>query len=177
VIDGEGNAVSMTTTIEGAFGSGVWAAGFLLNNELTDFSFLPADASGVAVANRVEPGKRPRSTMAPTIVFDVGGNVEAVLGSPGGSRIIYYVVKALTGLIDLGLDPQSAAALPNFGSQGGPVDLETAWSSVGSALRLKGYGHGLRLDLLNSGIHIVARRNGRLEGGADPRREGVALGD
>lgn len=177
VIDGEGNAVSMTTTIEGAFGSGVWAAGFLLNNEMTDFSFLPADASGVAIANRVEPGKRPRSTMAPTIVFDVGGKVEAVLGSPGGSRIIYYVVKALTGLIDLGLDPQSAAALPNFGSQGGPVDLETAWSSVGSALRLKGYGHGLRLDLLNSGIHIVARRNGQLEGGADPRREGVALGD
>lgn len=177
VVDGAGNAVSMTTTIEGAFGSGVWAAGFLLNNELTDFSFPPTDNNGTPIANRVEPGKRPRSTMAPTIVFDENGEVESVLGSPGGGRIIYYVVKTLVGLIDLKLDPQSAAALPNFGSQGGPVDLETAWGSVGSALRLKGYGHGLRLDLLNSGIHVVARRNGRLEGGADPRREGVALGD
>lgn len=177
VIDGEGNAVSMTTTIEGAFGSGVWASGFLLNNELTDFSFLPVDAAGAPVANRIEPGKRPRSTMAPTIVFSQTGDVEAVLGSPGGSRIIYYVAKTIVGMIDLGLDPQAAAALPNFGSQGGPVDLEMTWRNVMPALRLKTLGHKIRADLLNSGIHVVARRNGRLKGGADPRREGVALGD
>ncbi|MGQ0674129.1 MAG: gamma-glutamyltransferase [Hyphomicrobium sp.] len=177
VIDAAGNAVSLTTTIEGAFGSGVMAAGFLLNNELTDFSFRPEDDAGEPIANRVEPSKRPRSTMTPTIVFDAEGDVEAVLGSPGGSRIIYYVVKSLVGLIDLGLDPQQAAALPNFGSQGGPIELELAWKSVGSAFRMRGLGHSIEPDLLNSGIHIVARRNGRLEGGADPRREGAALGD
>ena len=177
VIDGEGNAVSMTTTIEGAFGSGVWAAGFLLNNELTDFSFLPADASGAPIANRVEAGKRPRSTMAPTIVFGESGEVEAVLGSPGGSRIIYYVVKSLVALIDWKMDPQAAAALINFGSQGGALDVETAWKSVSLSLRMHTFGHSIRPDLLNSGVHIVARRNGLLEGGADPRREGRALGD
>jgi gamma-glutamyltranspeptidase/glutathione hydrolase len=177
VIDGQGNAVSMTTTIEGAFGSGVWASGFLLNNELTDFSFLPADASGTAIANRVEAAKRPRSTMAPTIIFDEKGNVEAVLGSPGGSRIIYYVVKSLVALIDWKLDAQAAAALTNFGSQGGPLEVETAWRSVGLSLKMHRFGHAVRPDLLNSGIHIVTRRNGRLEGGADPRREGKALGD
>lgn len=177
VIDANGNAVSMTTTIEGAFGSGVWAAGFLLNNEMTDFSMKPVDDQGILIANRIEPGKRPRSTMAPTIVFDGKGEVEAVIGSPGGSRIIYYVTKTLIGMIDLELDPQAAAALPNFGSQGGPVDLELAWRSVGNAFRLKRLGHAINPDLLNSGIHVVARRNGRLEGAADPRREGVALGD
>ena len=177
VIDDEGDAVSMTTTIEGAFGSGVWAGGFLLNNELTDFSFTPSDDKGNPIANRIEPGKRPRSTMAPTIVFDDKGDVEAVLGSPGGSRIIYYVVKTLVGLIDLRLDPQAAAALINFGSQGGPLEIETSWTSIGPSLRLAGFGHKIRSDLMNSGIHVIARRNGRLEGGADPRREGVAVGD
>jgi gamma-glutamyltranspeptidase/glutathione hydrolase len=177
VIDGDGNAVAMTTTIEGAFGSGVWASGFLLNNELTDFSFLPADALGTPIANRVEAGKRPRSTMAPTIVFDEKGEVEAVLGSPGGSRIIYYVVKSLVALIDWKMDPQAAAAVTNFGSQGGPLEVETAWKSVALSLRMHKFGHSIHPDLLNSGVHIVARRNGRLEGGADPRREGEALGD
>ena len=177
VIDDEGDAVSMTTTIEGAFGSGVWAGGFLLNNELTDFSFTPSDDKGNPIANRIEPGKRPRSTMAPTIVFDDRNEVEAVLGSPGGSRIIYYVVKTLVGLIDLRLDPQAAAALINFGSQGGPLEIETSWTSIGPSLRLAGFGHKIRSDLMNSGIHVIARRNGRLEGGADPRREGVAVGD
>lgn len=177
VIDAEGNAVAMTTTIEGAFGSGVWAAGFLLNNELTDFSFKPVDDAGTAIANRVEPGKRPRSTMAPTIVFDTGGKVEAVLGSPGGGRIIYYVTKTLLGMIDLGLDPQAASALPNFGSMGGPLDLELTWNAIPIALRMPRFGQTVRTDQLNSGIHVVARRNGRLEGAADPRREGAALGD
>jgi gamma-glutamyltranspeptidase/glutathione hydrolase len=191
IIDGEGNAVAMTTTIEGAFGSGVWAAGFLLNNQLTDFSFVPADPKGRPLANAVAGGKRPRSSMAPTLVFDEAGALEAVLGSPGGSRIILYVVKALVALIDWGLDPQSAAALINFGSRGGAFEIEydpatTAellvrpWLSTPStwyALEMKAFGHKIAPDLLTSGLHIVARRQGGLEGGADPRREGIAAGD
>ncbi len=124
VVDAAGNAVSMTTTIESAFGSRVLAAGFLLNNELTDFSFLPEDANGRPLANAVAPGKRPRSSMAPTILFDEAGRVKAVLGSPGGSRIILYVVKALIALIDWELDAQAAAALVNFGSRGGAFEIE-----------------------------------------------------
>jgi gamma-glutamyltranspeptidase/glutathione hydrolase len=177
VVDGDGNAVALTTTIEGAFGSGVWASGFLLNNQLTDFSFRPGDDTGRPVANRVEGGKRPRSTMAPTIVFDDKGEVFALLGSPGGSRIVLYVVKALVGLLDWELDAQSAAALPNFGSLGGPFEIEYGLTSLWHALKVRNYGHAIRPDLMNSGLHIVVRRNGRLEGGADPRREGVALGD
>lgn len=177
IIDADGNAVSMTTTIEGAFGSGAWAAGFLLNNQLTDFSFRPTDASGQPIANRVEGGKRPRSSMAPTIVFDDNGEVRAVVGSPGGSRIILYVVKALVGLLDWQLDAQQAIDLPNFGSMGGAVDFEYTWSSVWHGLALKTYGHEIGADLMNSGLHVVVRRNERLEGGADPRREGAAVGD
>ena len=177
IIDGDGNAVAFTTTIEGAFGSGVWAAGFLLNNQLTDFSMKPVDDKGTAVANRVEGGKRPRSTMAPTIVFDDKGEVFAVLGSPGGSRIILYVVKSLVALLDWDLDAQAATALTNFGSMGGPAEIEIGWASLWHGLKLKRYGHGLSPDLMNSGLHIVVVRNGRLEGGADPRREGAALGD
>jgi gamma-glutamyltranspeptidase/glutathione hydrolase len=177
IVDGDGNAVSLTTTIEGAFGSGIMAAGFLLNNELTDFSFAPAAADGTPTANRVEGGKRPRSTMAPTIVFDDNGEVVAVLGSPGGGRIVYYVVKGLVGLLDWQLDAQGAAALVNFGSMGGPLELEWRLASLWPALRLKLYGHEVGLDEMTSGLNIVARRSGRLEGGADPRREGVARGD
>lgn len=177
IIDADGNAVSMTTTIEGAFGSGEMAGGFLLNNELTDFSFVPADTEGRPVANRVEGGKRPRSTMAPTIVLDEKGEVFAVLGSPGGGRIILYVVKALAGLIDWRLDAQRATALTNFGSMGGPLEIEFGLLSILDAIRLKTYGHAIRFDLMNSGLHIVVRRGDRLEGGADPRREGAALGD
>jgi gamma-glutamyltranspeptidase/glutathione hydrolase len=177
IIDDDGNAVAFTTTIEGAFGSGVWAAGFLLNNQLTDFSMKPVDAEGRPVANRVEGGKRPRSTMAPTIVFDDKGEVFAVLGSPGGSRIILYVVKALVALLDWDLDAQAAAALTNFGSMGGAAEIEYAWASLWHGLKLKRYGHGLSPDLMNSGLHILVVRNGQLEGGADPRREGAALGD
>ena len=137
VIDDEGNAVSLTTTIEGAFGSGVWAAGFLLNNELTDFSLQPVDDAGAPVANRVEGGKRPRSTMAPTIVFDDKGEVFAVLGSPGGSRIILFVVKALVALLDWELDAAAAAALPNFGSMGGAVEVEIGWASLWYGLKMQ----------------------------------------
>jgi gamma-glutamyltranspeptidase/glutathione hydrolase len=177
VIDADGNTVSMTTTIEGPFGSGIFAAGFLLNNELTDFSFRPYDSKGNVIANRVEGGKRPRSSMAPTVVFDDKKNFFAALGSPGGSRIILFVTKALVGLIDWKLDAQAATDLPNFGSTGRSLELEYGWSTMWQALMLKSYGHTITPDLMNSGLHIVAKRNGVLEGAADPRREGTALGD
>lgn len=190
IVDAAGNAVSLTTTIEGAFGSRVMAAGFLLNNQLTDFSFRPVDGQGRPIANRVEPGKRPRSTMAPTIVFDRAGNVEAVLGSPGGSRIILYVVKALVAMIDWDLDPQAAAALPNFGSRGGAfeIELDPAFSTdtlirpwlsrptLWYALGLRALGHEIEPDFMTSGLHIIQRRGDRWHGGADPRREGMAAG-
>lgn len=177
IIDKDGNAVSMTTTIEGAFGSHNWAAGFLLNNELTDFSFRPTDADGRPVANAVGPGKRPRSSMAPTIVFNGSGDVEAVLGSPGGNRIILHVIKTLIALIDWGMDAQSAVDLLNFGSQGSGFEIELDSDAVWIALKLKPLGHRIIPALMNSGIQIIVSRDGRLEGGADPRREGAALGD
>lgn len=177
VIDGDGNTVSMTTTIEGAFGSGHWAAGFLLNNELTDFSFRPTDKHGRAIANRVEGGKRPRSTMAPVIVFDQNGDVFAAVGSPGGSRIILYVTKALIGLIDWKLDAHEAIATANFGSMGKAFQIETGFKAVRRAFAMKRFGHTISPDLMNSGLHVVVRRGDYLEGAADPRREGRALGD
>jgi gamma-glutamyltranspeptidase/glutathione hydrolase len=177
VVDAEGNAVALTTTIEGAFGSGLFAAGFLLNNQLTDFSFRPADGDGRPIANRVEPGKRPRSSMAPTMVFDQTGNLFATLGSPGGSRIILYVAKALIGLLDWKLDAQAAVALPNFGSTGGALEIELGWSAVWHALVMRSFGHSIAPDVMVSGLHAIVRREDHLEGGADPRREGVAIGD
>jgi gamma-glutamyltranspeptidase/glutathione hydrolase len=177
IIDDEGNALSMTATIESAFGSHLWAAGFLLNNELTDFSFIPVDAKGNPVANAVAGGKRPRSSMAPTIVLDSQGSPEIVTGSPGGSQIILYVVKTLVAMLDWGLDPQQAAALPNFGSQGGPFLIEYSPTYVWPAFELTSYGHAITNMTMTSGVHTIMRKDGRLEGGADPRREGVALGD
>ncbi|MBX9684952.1 MAG: gamma-glutamyltransferase [Hyphomicrobium sp.] len=177
VVDGDGNAVAMTTTIENAFGSGLWAAGFLLNNQLTDFSFAPTDGNGVAIANAVAAGKRPRSSMAPTMVFDGSGYLEIVTGSPGGSRIILFVTKMLVALLDWDMSAQHAADLPNFGSEGGPVTLEYGGETVWPALVLKGYGHIVKTDMMTSGTHTIVRRGGRLEAGVDPRREGVALGD
>ncbi len=177
IIDRQGNAVSMTTTIEGAFGSHIWAAGFLLNNELTDFSFRPTGAQGRPIANAVGPGKRPRSSMAPTIVFNKDGKVEAVLGSPGGSRIILYLVKSLVALIDWGMDAQQAADLLNFGNRGYGFEIEFDGDAVWTALRLKALGHRIAPAQMNSGVHIVVNRGGQLQGGADQRREGVVLGD
>jgi len=179
VVDGESNVVSMTTTIESAFGSRLWAAGFLLNNELTDFSFRPKDRSGRPLANAVEAGKRPRSSMAPTIVFDAQGKPWAALGSPGGSRIILYVVKALVAMIDWKLDAQAALDLMNFGSRGRVFEIEVDHASaVWHALKVKPYGHHVSADLLTSGTQaILFRPDGTLQGGADPRREGVARGE
>jgi gamma-glutamyltranspeptidase / glutathione hydrolase len=191
IVDANGNAVSMTTTIEAGFGSRLFAGGFLLNNEMTDFSFRALDDQGRAIANAIAPGKRPRSSMAPTLVFDAAGELKAVVGSPGGSRIILFVVKALVGMIDWQLDPQTAAGLVNFGSRGGPVEVEfdpslqrevsvQPWISTSStwyALRLRRFGHSISRDLMTSGLHLIWLQNGKIIGGADPRREGVSRGD
>lgn len=177
IVDADGNAVAMTTTIESAFGSHMMASGFLLNNEMTDFSLLPEGPDGVAAANRVEGGKRPRSSMAPTLVFGADGQLEAVTGSPGGSRIIAYVVKTLVGLIDWQLSASDAASIPNFGSEGKGIQIEAGISDFWLSETLKTYGHGIMHGAMTSGVHTIVKRGGRLEGGADPRREGVALGD
>ncbi len=178
VVDAAGNAVALTSSIEAGFGSGLMAEGFLLNNQLTDFSFRTHDGEGRPIANAPEPGKRPRSSMAPTIVLDPNGQLFAVLGSPGGSRIPLYVMKSLIGLIDWKLDAQAAADLPNFGSRNGPLEIERDLAGSLLPLQMKALGHEVRIDAMTSGTHIIVARPGhRLEGGADPRREGVALGD
>jgi gamma-glutamyltranspeptidase/glutathione hydrolase len=177
IVDSDGNAISMTTTIESAFGARLMTAGvFLLNNELTDFSFRP-QVDGRPVANRVEPGKRPRSSMAPTIVLDNFGRLYVVVGSPGGSRIIGYVVKSLVAMLDWGLDPQAAAAFPAFLSRNSPTELEEGTQAADWAQALEARGHEVRLAEMTSGIHAVVVTPGGLLGGADPRREGLAVGD
>jgi gamma-glutamyltranspeptidase/glutathione hydrolase len=180
-VDRRGNAVSMTTTIEAEFGSRLMVHGFLLNNELTDFSFAP-EQDGKPVANRVEGGKRPRSSMAPTIVFDKEGKVHLLIGSPGGSAIINYIAKTLIGVLDWGLDVQQAIALPNMGSRniGGATELENGPKAAALAEALQAMGHQVKVIDLPSGLHGVQRVSGRRAGwvgGADPRREGIVKGD
>ncbi|HEY8566101.1 MAG TPA: gamma-glutamyltransferase [Beijerinckiaceae bacterium] len=177
VIDAAGNALAMTTTIEDGFGARVMTSGgFLLNNELTDFSFAPTDG-GRPVANRVEGGKRPRSSMSPTLVFDAFGRLYASAGSPGGSQIIPYVVKTLVALLDWKLDPQAAVDLPNFGSRNGPTELERGTEAEGWKATLEAKGHEVRLVEMTSGIQAIVVTPEGLAGGADSRREGVAVGD
>ena len=177
IVDARGDAVAMTTSIEDAFGARLMTAGgFLLNNQLTDFSFEPA-VGGRPVANRVEPGKRPRSSMAPTIVYDPAGRVAFVVGSPGGSAIINYVAKAIVAAIDWRLDPQAAVALPNFGSRNGPTELEQGTSVAGLADRLRALGHDVSVLPLVSGAGAIARTRDGWAGGADPRREGAVRGE
>ncbi len=177
IVDRNGNAVSMTTTIEDGFGARLMTkSGFLLNNELTDFSFAPLE-DGKPVANRVEAGKRPRSSMAPTIVLDGNGKLYAVVGSPGGSLIINYVAKTLVGLLDWKLDPQVAVDLPNFGSRNGPTELEAGTEAEAWKAGLEAKGHEVKLIDQNSGIHAIVVTPGGLIGGADSRREGVAIGN
>ncbi len=151
--------------------------GFLLNNQLTDFSFEPVDEEGRAIANRVEGGKRPRSAMDPTMVFGEGGGLRYVLGSPGGPAIILFNLKTIIALLDWRLDAAEASALVNFGAIQDAVLLEpgTAWDGLAAAL--DSMGHEVRRVPLTSGEHIIAVTPEGLEGGADPRREGVALGD
>jgi gamma-glutamyltranspeptidase/glutathione hydrolase len=177
IIDRDGNAVSFTTTIEGAFGAHIMAGGFLLNNELTDFAFAPA-AKGRPAANRVEAGKRPRSSMAPVLVFDrQSGALTAALGSPGGSNIIGYVTQALIGLIDWRLDPYSAIAAPHVLNRNGPTIIEAEQGLEKLAAELETMGHKVKVQELNSGANVIVVRDGQLIGASDPRREGVALGD
>jgi gamma-glutamyltranspeptidase/glutathione hydrolase len=177
VVDSDGNAVSMTTTIESGFGARLMTAGgFLLNNELTDFAFEPEE-EGRLVANRVEPGKRPRSSMAPTVVFDAFDRLYVVTGSPGGSQIINYVGKTLVGILDWNLDPQVAVDLPNFGSRNGPTELEAGTEAEGWQAALEAMGHEVRVTEMNSGIQAIVVTPEGLVGGADTRREGVAIGD
>jgi gamma-glutamyltranspeptidase/glutathione hydrolase len=178
IVDDDGNAFSMTSSIENAFGARTMVHGFLLNNQLTDFSFLPVDEDGRPAANRVEPNKRPRSSMNPTIVFAGGRQLRYVLGSPGGPAIIPFNVKAIVALIDWGLDPAKASALANFGSAGtGNFLLEEGAPFEPLAEAMAAMGHDVHRRDLTSGLHIIALTPEGLEGGADPRREGLALGD
>ncbi|WP_408595396.1 gamma-glutamyltransferase family protein [Limnohabitans sp.] len=181
IVDGQGHAVAMTTTIESAFGARQMVHGFLLNNELTDFSFVPRNAQGQAVANRVEPGKRPRSSMSPLLVFDPdSGELLMSLGSPGGEMIIHFTAKVLLGVLQWGLTPQQAVDLPNFGNLGGPMVLETQRFSAASVEALRTRGGEVQTRDLTSGAGVLVRqvRDGRAVwvGASDPRREGLVMG-
>ena len=196
IVDKDGLTVSVTTTVEGAFGSQRMVRGFLLNNQLTDFSARDKDADGVLIANRVEPGKRPRSSMSPHIVFAPNGEFLFTTGSPGGNSIIAYTAKTIVGLIDWGLSPQEAIELPNVIGRNGSLRLEaqnlrnaeTDELDRGAGAKefgmeedivsaLEGLGHKVRRSRGEiSGLHIIYRQaDGQLIGGADPRREGTAV--
>ena len=186
IVDAHGNALAMTTTIEDAFGARQMVKGFLLNNELTDFSFVPTGADGQPIANRVQPGKRPRSSMAPTLVFEknADGSRGPLLmsgGSPGGALIIHYTAKTLHGVLNWGLTPQQAINLPNFGSTNGPSLLEEKKFPPATVEALRTRGAEVREMNMTSGLQAITRANVHGKpmwlGGADPRREGVVLGD
>ncbi len=185
IVDGEGRAIAMTTTIESGFGSRIMsdggtglAGGFHLNNELTDFSLAPVDEEGRPIANRVEAGKRPRSSMSPTLVFDGStGEFLASVGSPGGAGIIHYTSKALTGVLAWDLNAQEAIDLPNFANYNGPSVLEEGRFGPEVVEALQARGHEVREQTLTSGLQAIQRTpEGGLFGGADPRREGIVMG-
>ncbi|MBL8588392.1 MAG: gamma-glutamyltransferase [Methylobacteriaceae bacterium] len=177
VIDAADNAVAMTTTIEDGSGARLMTrSGFLLNNELTDFNFAPIE-DGKPVANRVEPGKRPRSSMAPTIVFDKDGKLAAVVGSPGGSLIINYVAKTLVAMLDWKMDPQGAVDFSNMGSRNGPTEVEKGAEAEAWTAALQAKGHEVRAIEMTSGAQAILVTPQGFTGGADGRREGVAIGD
>jgi gamma-glutamyltranspeptidase/glutathione hydrolase len=175
IVDAAGNAVSMTTSIESGLGSRIFVHGFLLNNQLTDFSMLPT-SNGRPVANAVFPGKRPRSAMSPTLVFDSYDKLHMVIGSPGGPAIINYVAKTLIATIDWSMDIQAAISLPNFGSRNGPTEIEKGTAVENLQGALQSMGHEVRAIDLNSGLHGIMRTSQGWQGGADPRREGIAKG-
>ncbi len=176
IVDAQGDAVAMSASVENAFGARRMVRGFVLNNQLTDFAFDPR-SRGAPAANRVQGGKRPRSTMSPTLVFAPDGSLELLLGSPGGRAIANYVAKVIVGVLDWGLDAQAAVELPNFGSTNGPTFIErgSAYESLAGALEAR--GHVLNLARMTSGVHLIQRTPGGWRGAADPRREGVARGD
>mgnify|MGYP000276408623 FL=1 len=176
IVDSEGNAISMTSSIEMAFGSTLMVRGFLLNNQLTDFSFSK-EINGKPVANRVEANKRPRSSMAPTMVFNENHRLMMVIGSPGGSRIINYVAKTVIGVLDWGLNIQQAIDLPNISNRNGNTDLELGTQINKLKKGLEKKGHTVKVRELNSGLHGIVITADGLQGGADSRREGIILGD
>lgn len=177
VVDSQGNTVAMTSSVGGAFGARLLVRGFMLNNHATDFSPVPRTKAGRPKLNRPGGSKRPRSSQSPTLVFDPDGRLAFALGSPGGTRIIAYVVKTLIGVIDWRLDIQAAINLPNHAVRRGRVDLERGTKLEAIAPKLRALGHRVRIRRLSSGIQGIARKDGVLIGGADPRREGLALGD
>jgi gamma-glutamyltranspeptidase/glutathione hydrolase len=179
IVDASGDAVAMTTSVQGAFGSQLMAGGFILNNELTDFDYEP-EKDGKPVANRIEGGKRPLSSMAPTLVLDDRDRLRLVVGSPGGKQIIGFVVQAIVGVLDWRLDVQQAVAAPHFLAEEGPLELEQGTEAAAQAEALGALGHATAPRTLNSGLHAIEIEYGAermLFGGVDPRREGVALGD
>ncbi|MEM6464645.1 MAG: gamma-glutamyltransferase [Pseudomonadota bacterium] len=175
IVDSDGNVVSMTTTIENSFGSRLKTGGFLLNNQLTDFSFR-SHQDGIPIANRVEPGKRPRSSMAPTIIMKDGKPYMAI-GSPGGSRIIGYVARAIIAHLDWGMDVQTAVNMPHLVNRFGPFDIESGTEAERLAAPLEALGYSVSIRDLNSGLHVIQILQDALIGGADPRREGTVLGE
>jgi gamma-glutamyltranspeptidase/glutathione hydrolase len=184
IVDAHGRAIAMTTTIESMWGSRILAdggtglpGGYLLNNQLTDFSFAPADADGRPIANRVQPGKRPRSSMTPTLVFEREGPLALSAGSPGSALIIHYTAKAVVASLDWGLDAQRAVALPNFASLNGPTLLERGRFPAATIDALKARGHVVEEVDMTSGLQVLQRTPDGWFGGADPRREGVVRGD
>ncbi|MES2099817.1 MAG: gamma-glutamyltransferase [Pseudomonadota bacterium] len=195
IVDKDGNALVMTTTVESGFGSYHMTRGFILNNQLTDFSATPTDGTGAIIANRVQPGKRPRSSMAPTLVFKIAadgtkGDFVMGTGSPGGSTIIQYVVKTVVGVLDWGLDAQQATSMVDFGAANSPTTnvggehpniIADGGAASPLAAGLRAMGHTVSVSAQSSGIGTVIRvqSNGApaLQGGADPRREGLVLGD
>lgn len=174
IVDKEGNVVSMTTTIENGFGSRLMTRGFLLNNELTDFSFV-AEENGLPVANKIEPNKRPRSSMSPTIILKDDKPVLAI-GSPGGSNIISYTAKAIIGVLDWGMDVQQAVSMPHMVNRTGDYYLEKGTKAEEYKPKFEALGYTVKVDNLNSGLDAIAIKADGLEGGADPRRDGVAMG-
>lgn len=175
IVDAQGNAISMTTSVEMAFGSAVMVDGFILNNQLTDFSLSPK-RDGKWVANRVEAFKRPRSSMAPTMVFNQDGSLALLVGSPGGSRIINYTAQTIIGVLDWGLSPQEAINLPKITNRNKVTTIEKGTDLEAKASALKKLGHKVAIRNLNSGLHVIKITKGGLEGGADTRREGKVLG-
>ncbi len=180
IVDRWGDAVSMTTSVQSTFGSQLMVGGFLLNNELTDFSYTPS-VGGRLVANRIEGGKRPLSSMTPSLVLDAEGRLRMVIGSPGGTRIIGFVAQAIVGVLDWDRNVQEAVAAPHFIAEDGPLELEEGTELAGHGEALRALGHRVAMRNLNSGLHGItidyADGGKRLAGGVDPRREGVAIGD
>ena len=174
IVDGDGNAVSITTSVENVFGSRLMAGGFILNNQLTDFSFRP-EMEGKLINNRIEPGKRPKSSMSPTLVLNKENGLHLVIGSPGGSRIIGYVSKTIMGVLDWKLSVQEAINLPHHINRGGTLDLEKETPIAERQPELEAMGYKVKVRTLNSGLHGILVTNEGYKGGADPRREGVVL--